>query len=129
MLAVDTIQNNVNLDDFVIFHLFFAIFCYFFWILPYRCPRIEFYHILMEGGIISKFKLNVRKVDSDEEDSNFECYDRSEKKPVHADFDKELTEGNKPTLAMLPKKSEEDEIINSGETRDRDGNMNLRRSN
>ena len=83
----------------------------------------------MEGGIICKFKLNVRKVDSDEEDSNFECYDRSEKKPVHANFDKELTEGNKPTLAMLPKKSEEDEIINSGETRDRDGNMNLRRSN
>ena len=28
----------------------------------------------------------------DEEDSDFECYDKSDGKPVHADIDKEVTE-------------------------------------
>ena len=83
----------------------------------------------MEKGIISESRPKVRKVDSDEEDSDFENYDRSEGKPVHVDIDKEITEGNKPTLALLPKRSENDEINNNGETRDRDGNNNLRRSN
>ena len=68
-------------------------------------------------------------MESDEEDSGFKCYDMSEGKPVHLDFDKETTEGNKSTLALLPNRSEEDEINKNGETRDRDGNINLRRSN
>ena len=33
----------------------------------------------------------VRKMDSDQEDSDFGCYDRSEVKPVHVDIDKEMT--------------------------------------
>ena len=43
--------------------------------------------------------------------------------------DKEIAESNKPTLALLPKRSEEEEINNNGETQDRDGKTNLRRSN
>ena len=38
----------------------------------------------------------------------------------------EMAESNKPTLALLPNRSEEDEINNNGETLD---NFNLRRSN
>ena len=46
----------------------------------------------MEEGIISKSKPKVRKVDLDEEDSDFECYDRSDWKTVYVDIiDKEKT--------------------------------------
>ena len=83
---------------------------------------------LMEEVIISESRPKVRKVASDDEDSDFECYDRSESKPVHADADK-MAESNKPTLAVLLNRSEEDEINNNSETQDRDGNSNLRRSN
>ena len=74
-------------------------------------------------------KPKVRKVESDEEDSDLECYDMSEVKLVHVDIDKEATRGNKSTLALQPNRSEEDEIINNGETRVVDGNIGLRRSN
>ena len=84
---------------------------------------------LVEKGIFSESKPKVRKVDSDEQDSDFGCYDRSKGNRVHIDVDKKLTEGNKPTLALLPNRSEEDESNNNGETRDRDGNFNLHRSN
>ena len=84
---------------------------------------------LMQEVLICDSKPKVRKVDSDEEDSDFECYDRSEGKPVNVDVDREITEGSKATLALLPNRSEEDEKNNNGETRDRDGNINLRRSN
>ena len=60
--------------------------------------------------MISEWRLKVRKVDLDEEHSNFEWYDRSEGNPVHVERDKEIAEGNKPTLALLPNRSEEDEI-------------------
>ena len=83
----------------------------------------------MEEGIISESRPKVRKAASDEENSDFKCYDRSEGKPVHVDVDKEMAESNKPTLALLPNRSEEDEFNNNGETRERDGNINLRRSN
>ena len=63
---------------------------------------------LMEEGTISEYKPKVRKMESDEDDSDFECYDRSEGKPVHVDIVREITEGNKPTLALLPNRSEED---------------------
>ena len=84
---------------------------------------------LMEDGTISEFKPKVRKVDSDEEDCDFERYDRSEGKPVQVDIDKRITEGNKPTLTLLPNRSEADEINNNGEAGDRDDNITLRRSN
>ena len=84
---------------------------------------------LMEEGIIHESRPKVRKVDSDGEDSDFECYDQSGGKPVHVDIDKEIAEGNKPTLAKLPNRSEEDENNNNAEIRDRDGNINLPRSN
>ena len=86
---------------------------------------------LIEEGIISKSKPKVRKVDLEEEDSHSNCYDRPKEKPVHIDIDidKEIAAGNKLTLALLLNRSEENEINNSGETRGRDGNVNLRRSN
>ena len=83
----------------------------------------------MEEGIISEFKPKVRKVDSAEEDGDFESYDRSERKPVHFDIDKEITKGNKPTVALLPNRPEEAENNNNSETRHRDGDINLRKSN
>ena len=83
----------------------------------------------MEEGIISETRPKVWKVASDDDDCDFECYDRSESTPVRVDVDKELTDINKPTLALLPNRSEEDEINNNGETQDRDGNTSLRRSN
>ena len=63
-------------------------------------------------------------MDSDEEVSDFDCYDRSEGKPVHVDVDKDITEGNKPTLELLPNRSEEEETNSNRETRDRNGNSN-----
>ena len=63
---------------------------------------------LMEERVISEYKPKVRKIDSDEEDSSFEFYDRSKRKPVHVNIDKEMAEGNKPTLALLLNRSEED---------------------
>ena len=60
----------------------------------------------------------VRKVESDGEDGHFECYDNSDGKPVHVDLDKELMEGD-ATLALLPNRSEGDEVNNNGETRER----------
>ena len=72
----------------------------------------------------------VTRVDSDKKNSDFECYDGSEQKSVHVDVDKENTGGTKPILALLPNRSEEDEINKNGETpRDRDVNFKLRRLN
>ena len=41
-----------------------------------------------EEEIISKSKAKVRKVESDEDDSGFECYNRPDSKLVHVDIDK-----------------------------------------
>ena len=49
----------------------------------------------MQEGIISESKLKFRKVKSDEEDSNIG-------EQVHFNIDKEVDEGSKPTLALLP---------------------------
>ena len=74
---------------------------------------------LMEEGIVSESKPKVRKVNSHEEDSDLECYGRSKGKPENVDIDKEITEGKKPTLALLTDRSEEDKIKNTAETRDK----------
>ena len=85
---------------------------------------------LMEEGIFSKSRPKVRKIASDDEDGDFKFYDRSEaKQPAHVEIEKEVAESNKPTLALLPNRSEEDEINNNGEARDRVGKINLRSSN
>ena len=42
----------------------------------------------MEEGILSESKLKVLKVNSEKENSDFECTDRSEGKPVHVEIDK-----------------------------------------
>ena len=81
---------------------------------------------LMER-IISESKSKVRKVESDEEDSDSDYYDNSDGKPVHVNIDKELAV-DKPTLALLRNRSEEDEIHKNGETGDNDGKIRLRRS-
>ena len=81
----------------------------------------------MEEGIISESKSKVRKVELDEEENDFECYDKSDEQPVHVDVDKELAV-DKPTLALLPNRLEEVELNNIGETGDGDSNS-LRRSN
>ena len=51
---------------------------------------------LVGERFISESKPNVQKMDSDEEDSDFECYDRSEGKAVLVDIDKELTKEKNP---------------------------------
>ena len=55
----------------------------------------------LEEGTIFKPKPKVRKVESKENDSDFEGYDKSAGKPVHVDVDKEVTERRRnPTLAL-----------------------------
>ena len=83
---------------------------------------------LTEEAILFESRPKVRKVVLDDV-SDFECYNRSERKPVHVDFDKEMAESYKPTLALLPNRSEEDEINHNGETQDKEGNTKLRSSN
>ena len=57
----------------------------------------------LEEGIVSESTLKVRKVKTDERDSDFECYDKSYRKPVHVDVDKETTGSSQreTTLALL----------------------------
>ena len=55
-------------------------------------PRVGKKTRKMEEEIIFESKPKVWKVEMDEEDSDFECYDKSDGKPVHADIDKEVTE-------------------------------------
>ena len=42
---------------------------------------------------ISASKLKSWKLESDEDDSDFECYNKSDVKPVHVEIDKEVTKG------------------------------------
>ena len=77
-----------------------------------------------EERTISASKPKFRKVES-EDQSDIECYSKSDGKPVHVDIDKKVTEGG-PTVALLPNKSE---INNNGETIGGDGNISVRRSN
>ena len=58
-----------------------------------------------EEKTISASKPKVRKVEGNEDQCDFECYNRSDSKPVHVDIDKEATE--RLALALLPNKSEE----------------------
>ena len=71
-----------------------------------------------QEGIISESKSKVRKVESDDDDSNFEGYNKSDGKLVQVDVDRKITEcsGKDPTLTLLQNKSEEEEINNTGET-------------
>ena len=71
----------------------------------------------MEERIISKSQPRLRKVASNDKDSDLECYDRSECKLVYVDVDNEVAENSKPTLALVLKKSDEDEVNNNDETR------------
>ena len=69
----------------------------------------------LEENIFFESKLKNPKVESNEEVSDFECYDKPEGKPVHVDVD-EITRFNQryPILAILPNRSEEN---NNSETR------------
>ena len=58
----------------------------------------------VEDRAISASKLNVWKVESNEEDSCFECYNKSHGKPLHVDIDKKVTEGG-PALSLQSKNS------------------------
>ena len=42
----------------------------------------------VEEGTISASKPKVQKVESDEDESDFECHGRSDCKPVHVDIEK-----------------------------------------
>ena len=59
-----------------------------------------------EEGTMSASKPKVRRVESDEDDSHFECYNKSDTKPVQVENDKEFTEES-PALALAPNKCEE----------------------
>ena len=81
----------------------------------------------MKERVIWEAYSKVWKVEMDKGYSDFECYDKFDSKPVQIDVDKEITERD-PTLALLPKRSEKDEIDNNGETRVGDGKINIRKS-
>ena len=80
-------------------------------------------------------RSKVREVESENKDSYFECYDNSDGKPVLIYVDKEITGDSqkKTTLALLPTRSEEEEINNTTKTgfRNDNGNVNtsVQRSN
>ena len=82
----------------------------------------------VEETIISASKSNVWKLELDEVGKNFECDNKSDKKPVNIDIDKDVTEG-KPTLALIPNRLEDYEINNNGETRGGNGKISVRKSN
>ena len=67
--------------------------------------------------MISESKPKVLEVESNKQNSDFECYDKSDGKLVHVDTDKRVIEGHQPKLALLPNRSEKDEITNNGETK------------
>ena len=83
----------------------------------------------VEERKICEPKPKVQKVESNGKDSDFKCYNKSERKPVHVDIDKEATEEIYATLALLPNRSEKDETTNNGEARGGDSNVSVRRSN
>ena len=68
----------------------------------------------MKEGVISESKSEISKVESDKEDSSFECYRKSDGKPVYVDVDKKITERH-PTVALWPNRSEEDEVNKSAD--------------
>ena len=82
----------------------------------------------MEDGTISTSKPKVRKVESDEEDSELDCYGKSEGKPVHVDIDKEDSEGDS-TVSLLQNRSKEDQIDINREIICGNGTICVRRSN
>ena len=67
-------------------------------------------------GIVSESKPDVRKVESDDDDSDFECYDKWDDKLVLVDVDREITGSRKedPTLALLRNGSEENNNQDAG---------------
>ena len=83
----------------------------------------------MEEGLISKSKPKVLEVESNEQNSDFEWDDKSDGKPVHVDTDEKVTKGHQPKLALLPNRSEKDEMTNNSETGYGDGKFSLGRSN
>ena len=82
------------------------------------------------NGRVNNFQIPTEGGPDDNDDSEFECSDRPKCKSVHVEIDKEMAQiNNKLIFALLPNRSEEDAINNNGETQDRDGDTNLRRSN
>ena len=79
-------------------------------------------------GKFSASKPKVWKVESDGEDSDFECYNKSDGTPVYVDIDKVVTEEG-PALAILPNISEEIERKNNGDTMGGNGNISVCKSN
>ena len=77
----------------------------------------------MEERTISMSKPKVRKVESAEDDCDFECYSKSDGKSKHVDV------RNKVIMSTKPNKSEEEEKGNNGEIMDGNGIFGLRRSN
>ena len=69
------------------------------------------------NGTISESKPKVPKTKLGDQDSNFECYKKSDGKLVHVEVVKEVTTSDErsPTLALPSNKSEEDENNNIGE--------------
>ena len=67
-----------------------------------------------DESFFSESKPRVQKIESNGDDSNFECYDKLDRKPVHVDVDREITRssGRYPTFTLLPKISVEEAINN-----------------
>ena len=81
----------------------------------------------MEEGTIFASKPIVRKVESDREDSDLECYIKLAGNPLLVDIDTEVMEG-RPAFTLLPNRLEEEEIKSNGHTMGGNGNYSVRRS-
>ena len=71
----------------------------------------------VEERRFSESKPEVRKLESDEEGSDFECFDKSDGNLLNVDIDNEVAERYKPLPALLPSRSEEDENNNKNRSR------------
>ena len=81
-----------------------------------------------QDGRIFASKPKTRKVKSNEDGRDFECYENSNQQPVQVEIDHEFTEGG-PRLALLPNKSRKGVKNYNGETMGGNANKNLCRSN
>ena len=83
-----------------------------------------------EERTISASKSKIRKVESNENESDFDCYNKKqqEARTCRHRQRSHFTE-RRPALALPPNKLEEQEINNNGETKGGNGNISVRRFN
>ena len=70
-----------------------------------------------QDGIIADSKPKVRKVQADDENSDFECYEQFDRQPSNVDVDEEVTGSSEKNWRkrLFRKNSEEEKVNNNGE--------------